>query len=140
MTKLKLGKNIGNQNNMSEDELLSEIFGQTWTAKSGKKYVVHWCELCDCAIISCKECTGTTCNSHSCDVCSSDQDEFNEYTVNVEKYLNDEEIKIYQKCLRIKRHILNTIPKNIKKIDWTELQKQGNLSAWEKEMFRDENN
>jgi hypothetical protein len=119
---------------MNEEDLLNEIFNDKWRAKSGREYNVVWCELCDCAIISCKTCSGSTCNAHCCDKCSDDFDEFNRYQTSILYYINDEEKKTYEKCLRIKHFIRETIIEGKKEINFKELQKNRRLS-WNDEVI-----
>jgi tRNA U54 and U55 pseudouridine synthase Pus10 len=110
------------------------MFNELWKGKN-KEYSVWWCDLCDQAVISCDKCGGSTCNCHSCEYCQEDFNEFDKYKRNVENYLTKEEIKIYQKCLQIKKHILETIRGGEKEIDWKKLNKRGDLSKWECKMF-----
>ena len=116
-----------------EEKLLSEIFNAKWK----KKYTVSWCMICDCAYITCpnSKCLGTSCNGAGCKECNNDFDEFLTYNIRVENYLTDKEKNIYHKCLRVKKHILETIPLGIKKIDWKKLNKQKKLSDIERKMF-----
>jgi hypothetical protein len=110
------------------------IFGERWKGKN-REYSVSWCDLCDVAIISCEDCHGSTCNCMSCEKCSEDFEEFCKYKRCVEDYLTGEEIKIYQKCLQIRKHILETIQIGEKEIDWNKLNERGDLSEWECGMF-----
>jgi len=116
-----------------EEKLLSEIFAEKWK----NKYVITWCSLCDSACIAClnPKCLGTSCNGAGCKKCNNDFNEFHSYNIRVENYLTDKEKNIYHKCLRIKKHILETIPLGIKKIDWKKLNKQKKLSDIERKMF-----
>jgi hypothetical protein len=102
------------------------------------KYELSWCDLCDVAVITCPECKNSSCNSGSCDKCKEDMKEFSSYKCKVQNYLSEDEIKVYEKSLRIKRHILNTIPLGIKEIDWKKLQSDGELSEWEESLFSKE--
>jgi hypothetical protein len=40
--------------------------------------------------------------------------------------------------LRIKKHILETLAKGEKEINWKKLQSNGELSAWEEQLFKEE--
>jgi hypothetical protein len=73
-----------------------------------------------------------------CDKCKDDQKEFNTYKTCIESYLTEDEIKTYDKCLRIKKFILETIPHGIKEINWKELKEQGELSRHDEEIFAKE--
>ena len=125
---------------MSEETTMNELCNGKWKAKSGREYVINWCYLCDCAGFSCleKDCHGSTCNCGGCDICGPDQDEFREYKTSIYNYLTDEEMKVYEKCLRIKKHILETIPEGMKEIDFKFLDKEGKLSQNERVMFEKE--
>ena len=119
---------------MSESELLDDIFyGKKWRGK----YKVSWCDLCDTAIITCPKCKNGSCNGGGCEECINDKDsiEFNEVKTRVEDYLTEEEIKIYQKCLELKKYILETVRDGDKEIDWNKLDKNGKLSDWNRKMF-----
>ena len=120
---------------MNELERLDELFG---APKWKDKYQVRWCDLCNCAYIHCEHCRGSTCNGHGCEKCKQDGIEFSKYFRSVECYLTPEEAKIYDKCLRLKKFILKTIPQGDKQIDWKKLKEAGELSQNDEEMFRDE--
>ena len=113
---------------------LNIFFNKKWK----NKYTVDWCNLCDVAIISCPFCEGTTCNSHSCDKCKDDFEEFRKYRRTVFDYLTKDEIKIYEKCLELKKFILQTIPENEKEINWRRLKDDGMLSNYDEELFHNE--
>jgi hypothetical protein len=122
---------------MNEKRLLRELSGEK---KWKDKYFVEWCDLCDIAIIICPEpgCGGSSCNGHSCEKCDKDITEFNSYKTKVQDYLSKDEIRIYEKCLRIKRHILETLANGEKEINWKKLQSEGQLSGWEEGLFKEE--
>jgi tRNA U54 and U55 pseudouridine synthase Pus10 len=122
---------------MNEDRLLKEVFGgKKWK----DKYFVEWCDLCDTAIIICLDpnCGGSSCNGHSCEKCHDDITEFDLCKTKVQDYLSKDEIRIYEKSLRIKKHILETLAKGEKEINWKKLQSNGELSAWEEQLFKEE--
>jgi hypothetical protein len=117
---------------LNEEEILSSIFGDS---KWKNKYPVEWCSLCDTAIIGCAVCAGTTCNGHSCEFCNQDFDEFCDCKRRVSDYLTEDETAIYQKSLRIKKFILETLRDGDKEIDWNKLNENGELSQNDQNMF-----
>ncbi len=125
---------------MKEENLLNDIFGNKWKAKSGKEYVITWCDLCDCVSFWCREkdCHGSTCNGGGCNICGPDQNEFDEYKRHIRNYISKEELKIYEKCLRIRKFMLETITKGEKQIDFKKLKKDGCLSRIDEEYFSKE--
>lgn len=119
----------------SEEKIMRQIFNG---AKWKDKYFVDWCDLCNVAIISCEACGGTTCNCHACEKCSKDFDEFFKLKRHVEDYLTEEEKLIYQKCLRIKKHMIGSLSKGESEINWQKMYEQGKFSRWEEELFKKE--
>lgn len=123
---------------MTEEQLLDDIFDSKWVALSGNKYKISFCELCDTFSISHSKCHGSTCNAGGCDECKEDFDEFNEYKTHIWEYLTEDEIKIYDKCLRIKKFIKESILLGQKQIDFKELNKLGKFSENDREVFKKE--
>lgn len=119
---------------MSEETLLLEdiFYPQLWK----DKYKVSWCNHCETAVIICPECKNTTCNGGACNSCNLDFDEFVQTTQHrVENYLNSEEIKIYRKVKKLQELIVRSIKNGEKKINWEVLDKSGELSENDSEMF-----
>lgn len=123
---------------MTKEDLLNDIFDLKWQASSGNRYLVRWCDLCNVFIITHPECHGSTCNSGCCDACRADFEEFNCYKCSVLDYINDEELRIWEKCLNIKKLIGETIVDGDKEINFKKLQKEGKLSRWQKKIFEKE--
>lgn len=124
-------KDISNE----EEILLAEIFNERWK----EKYLITWCYLCENAIIGCEDCHGTTCNGGSCEKCRDDFAEFGLNKTAVHQYLTEEEKRIYQKCLRIKHFILDTLRVGEPEINWERLSKERRLSQFDQELFLPEN-
>jgi len=118
---------------MSE-KILNEIFFGKWKGK----YTVDWCDLCDTAIIICPHCNNSSCNCGGCEICINDPDakEFNECKTRVQDYMNEADRLAYERGLRIKKHILQTICKGEKSIDWEKLFQNGELNHYEALWFR----
>ena len=112
------------------------LFDKKWKGKNGV-YTVRWCELCDVASIRCleKDCSGSTCNSGGCSMCKDDFEEFHTYTTHVYAYLTEEEKRIYEKTLRLKHFIMETIPTGMKRLDWKKLDSEEKLSGYDGWMF-----
>ena len=100
-----------------KQDKMNDFFDKKWRSSLGNEFTVRWCNLCDMVTISCERCGGSTCNCCSCSKCEDDFKEFRTYKCCIEDYLTKEEIKIYYKALRIKKHILETIPRGIKRIE-----------------------
>ncbi len=117
------------KNVMTEQNLINEIFGTKWK----NKYIIKWCDLCDCAVISCIEdnCRGSSCNGTGCSKCRDDFDEFNKSKTSVFEYLTLEERDTYIKCNQLKKHIMETLADGDKEIDWKKLDKEGKLSGYD---------
>lgn len=120
---------------MNEEELLDEIFSEK---KWKDKYFVEWCDLCDTAIIVCKDCKNSSCNGGGCNSCINDFNEFNSCKTKIHEYLSDEEIQIYEKCLRLKKHIIESLNCGEKEINWKQRLADGKFSKNEEEMFKKE--
>lgn len=118
---------------MNDNQLFIDPFAKKWK----DKYPITWCELCETAIIICTHCHNSSCNGGGCDICINDPDakEFNECKTHVWDYLTEEEKLIYEKGLRIKRHIIDTISRGEKSINWKKLQEDGELSQTEIKML-----
>jgi len=110
-------------------QFISDPFVEKWRGK----YTVTWCHDCEVAIIICPHCYNSSCNGCGCEICVNDPDakEFMECKTQVQCYLNETDKLIYEKALRIKRHILETLAKGEKQIDWKKCQEDGQLSEWE---------
>jgi hypothetical protein len=54
--------------------------------------------------------------------------EFSKLKTCVENYLSPAEVKVYQKAIRIHAHILDTLGRDMKEINWEELGVTGHLS------------
>jgi hypothetical protein len=82
-----------------------------------------------------------TWNGGACESCSSDFDEFIQ-TIHyrTENYLSDNEIKIYRKVRKLQELIVRSIKNGEKKINWEVLDKSGELSKNEEELFSKELN
>ena len=102
--------------------------------KYKERYEISWCELCHVAIITCPKCKNSSCNGGGCKECLDDFDEFSKKHIRVAYYLSAEEKKIYEKCLRLKHFILETIGEN-DCINFKELEKKGKLSKYDEKMF-----
>ncbi len=110
---------------MSEEELLNDIFGG---AKWKDKYFVDWCELCDVAIITCPECKNSSCNGGGCEKCNEDFNDFNKNKTQVEDYLTEPDITVYQKSLSIKKFILKSLSEGEAQIPFKKYEKDGKFS------------
>lgn len=93
------------------------------------KYPIIWCDLCGTAAIKCPKCNNVSCNGSSCPECHEDSVAFNKCKTTVEAYLTEEEQVIYNKALRIRSHILDTLARGDEAIDWEKLGRQGQLST-----------
>ena len=100
-------------------------------------YSLTWCHHCECAIIVCNECKNGSCNGGSCKECHEDFLEFRKLPYIVELYLTPEEIKIYQKGLRIQSFIIDTLESGGTFIDWKKMKEEGNMSQNDEELFAD---
>lgn len=112
---------------MNEEEYLDKIFGENaiWTAKSGKKYELYYCDLCDTYSIKCSKCKYTSCNCGCCDECAIDFDEFiNEVNRAPNYYLNENEKLIIAKYRLLKKMIKRNLLSGQKEINWKESQDQ----------------
>ena len=122
---------------MSEEEILDEIFGgKKWQGK----FPIFWCDLCDTYSIRCvdKECTGTSCNCHSCPKCSEAQDDFNKAKTHVVYYLKDEEMKVYEKIRFLKKYINESLKEGEYEINWKRMKQQGRLCMLSEAIFAPE--
>ena len=100
------------------------------------KYIVDWCDLCRTATIRCSDCKNSSCNGGGCPNCLDDFVEFNhQCKTSVENYLTEEEVKIYHKCLQLKKFIIKTLRNGDKEINWLELDKRGELSKYDRQFF-----
>lgn len=128
-------KQIIINNNKKEKEMLDDVFGiKKWKGK----YKVEWCDLCDCATIICPACGLNDCSCGGCKECGKDHKEWRKVKNTVHHYLNENEKLIYDKCLRIKKHLLESIGKGENEINFKKLQAGGNLSSNEEIMFQRE--
>ena len=115
-------------------DTLDEIFneGNRWK----NKYRISWCHQCDTAIIACPECGNTSCNGGGCKQCHDDFEEFiHKVNHSVEKYLTDEEIDIYHKCLYLRQLIVSGLKRGEHVLDFKKLQEDGHLSKNQEEKF-----
>lgn len=103
-----------------------------------EKYSLGWCDLCSVAIIACPECKNISCNGGGCSECNDTFSGFLQGKICVEQYLSEEEIKVYQKNLQIKRFILETLAKGESQIDWKKLRDEGKMSQRDEEFFTKE--
>lgn len=118
---------------MTEEDLLSKIFGEMWKSSTGQEYVMHYCDLCECFSIKCndKKCHGSSCNAGGCDKCGAAFDEFHKCNIHIQDYLNEEEKKTFQKINRIKKHMKESLFSGDREIDWKKLKEEGKMSRWE---------
>ena len=125
---------------MTEENLLDDIFDCKWTAKSGNKYVVSFCDLCDVFTISCRieECRATTCNAGGCDICKDDFNEFRSHISYIEYYLTEEERKTYEKFRWLKKYIKESLVLGETTINWKRMKENGELCGITEEMFKKE--
>lgn len=93
-----------------------------------EKYQIEWCELCNTAIITCPDCNNSSCSGSGCEKCHNVFSEFNKISKNVGFYLSMEENKIYEKCLRLKSLIRDSLGRGEKKLDFNKLKEEGRLS------------
>ena len=119
---------------MNDNQLLIDPFLDKWK----DKYPITWCDLCDTAIIICPECHNSSCNGGGCNKCINDPDakEFSECKTHIWNYLTEDEKIIHEKGLRIKKHILETLSRGEKHIDWKLLRERGELSQHEEELLK----
>ena len=119
---------------MNDSQLLIDPFLEKWRGK----YPITWCDECDVAIIICPHCHNSSCNGGGCDICINDQDakDFMECNRKIQDYLNEADKLAYEKALRIKRHILDTLSDGEKTIDWEKKFKEGKLNEYETLWFR----
>ena len=115
-----------------EGRILDEMGGK-WKGK----YAINWCHMCDTASISHNGCPGhgSSCNSGGCKECLDDFTEFNKLKTSVQDYITPEEAKVWEKCLRIRKHIVESLQRCEKEIVWAKLSKEGHLSQHEQEML-----
>jgi len=100
-----------------------------------EKYFVSWCDLCNTAVISCPECSASSCSGGGCEKCRQDFKDFGEKNTRIEDYLSDEESDIYHKCLRLQRLIMRSIKMGDNRIDFKKLDELGWLSENDREVF-----
>lgn len=85
---------------LSETELLNKIFGTSHIDRPAPEsfipdqkfkeiYTITWCSLCDCSVITCRECRNSSCNGGGCEKCSTDFDEFNKTTSISVRYIQN---------------------------------------------------
>jgi hypothetical protein len=98
-------------------------------------YELGWCEICSTAVITCGICGNSSCGSGGCNHCRRDFDQFNLQKTSVQEYLSPEESLVFEKSLRIKKHILETLGPGEEQIDWLKLAKEGRLSDEDSKMF-----
>jgi len=111
---------------------MSDLFGnRTWKGD----YPLRWCDLCNAAIIVCETCDKSSCCGGSCDQCHEAFQNFNQSQILVESYLTDEETKIYQKALRIKHFMLESLEQGELKINWKRLHHEGKFSPNDEIIF-----
>lgn len=123
----------------TEQEVLDLIFGTEDIWKD--KYRIKWCGMCEAAIISCLEdnCNGSCCNGNECEKCAPDFEEFSKANTQIEDYLTDEEIAIYQKGQRLKFLIIKSLAMGDKEINWEEMSRKGILCDNDHKIFNVEN-
>jgi hypothetical protein len=124
---------------MTADTLLDYLNYDKWKGTNGY-YAVKWCDLCDTATISCLEekCNGSSCNGTGCIKCRPDFSKFNESKTCVKEYLTVEEQGLYDKFVQLKRHIIDSLLRGEKEIDWQKLDKEGRLSEYDCHLFLSE--
>jgi hypothetical protein len=73
--------------------------------------------------------------------CNECKNDYGEWYANVKHsvcdYLTEEEIKIYQKCNQLKKLIVESLGTGDKEINWKKMQKDGQLSGWDEDVFAD---
>jgi hypothetical protein len=100
------------------------LFNPKWK----DKYEISWCSQCDTAIITCPKCHASSCNGSSCPECHEDSVAFGKLKTSVQDYLPEAEQAIYEKAMRIRSHILDTLGHGESEIDWEKLAVEGRLS------------
>jgi hypothetical protein len=123
---------------MNEEELLDDIFdcGKKWKGK----YPIRFCDLCDVFTIGCtdKKCHGSSCNGHSCDECRADHFDFDTAKTYIPQYLNEEEKKVYEKIIWLKRYMKESLLKSEYSINWKRMKQQGELCRTAEKIFEKE--
>lgn len=93
---------------LSEEELLNDIFGEPRTYK--QKYKLYWCDTCKCTSIVCPECNNGSCTGGGCNKCT---DEFIDFCKNksqsVFSVLSSEEYTVYNKILILQNECLDKL-------------------------------
>ena len=99
------------------------------------KYDLAWCQLCDCASITCPVCGKSSCSGSSCPACHADFDDFGKLPGAVEDYLGAEEILVAHKLHALKAHIIDSLGAGESRIDWQQRYAAGKLSDYDRQMF-----
>ncbi len=105
--------------------------GRLWKGK----YKVDWCVLCECVIFICPDCENISCSGMGCAKCKDNPS--NSVKVRIESYLTPEEISVYRKISRLKKHMIDSIMDGEHEIDFAKRDKAGKFSRTEKEIFKD---
>lgn len=99
------------------------------------KYLVKWCELCECFSFKCEKCGNVSCNGGACDDCLEDSKEFRKLKTSIHEYFTDEENMILLKAHRTKHFIELMLKRNETKIDFEKLDSEGFLSTLDRKFF-----
>ncbi len=116
----------------TEESLLNDIFSP---GLYKNKYKLIWCENCDCVAFICNACMNGSCNGGGCDECYNDSIEFHQSKISLRDYLPEDELWIYDKIESLKYHMLRSLAKSEKEIDFNKLKESGELSQNEEKMF-----
>lgn len=115
------------------NDSLYSFFNRKWR----NKYPIGWCHHCNRAIIECPACHNTSCNGGGCNECHDDFSEFFPIFTCAEHYLDDNETKAYQKGLRLRRIIQDSLALEHPSINWRQMKRDGLLSQNDEEMFKE---
>ena len=74
--------------------------------KTNNEYSLFWCDCCFGFSIKCNKCKTISCSGSSCESCSDDFNFFYDTNLNVESYLEENEIQTIDKFFKIKELIL----------------------------------
>lgn len=111
------------------DQLLEDIFNTNFW----RGYKIHWCDMCDTHVISCKECKNSSCNGGGCDKCDKDFDDFMALKPYPIHYLTAQEVDVVRKYWAIKRLLPISIAQGYESFDPKELREH--MSIREEEIF-----
>jgi hypothetical protein len=115
-----------------EQELLDNIFNNRWK----NKYEMRWCNYHECYCLICSVCKNTTCNGVGCEECKYDFNQFNLSVYHtIWKYLSDDEKRVYDKIITIKRLMKESLDKGNEKMDFNEMFKEGELSEHDADLL-----